>query len=255
MFNFETALDKSIREITAEVMAVADFDIEDGIIAFTHENIDKAILIKSQLPGIIKKAGYFETVAKALDDYIAIATERTSAVKGLFDVTSLSGFNKTAIKAIQAMDYSKLDGVADKFIVGVGEKFINSVATGKQLPTLIDETIKQAENFKNEALTQLNTMQNVFRQNLEDQLAEEVGFGEDADDVWVYQGAPLQANSHKECIWALTKKAGSPYFTDEEKREFERGGGVLTIQHSEPRWNCQHNFFMTALTREEAGLA
>jgi hypothetical protein len=171
----------------------------------------------------------------------------------MFSITDLSGFDTQTIRSIQAMDYGKLQGVAEKFIAGVGDKFVNSVATGQQFSTLLDETVKQAERFKNEALTQINTMQNVFRQNLEDKLAEEIGF--DNTNVWIYMGAPLQANSHKECIWALTQKAAAPYFTNEEKEEFERGGGPLTIVHGEPRWNCQHNFFMTSLTLKEAGLA
>lgn len=253
MYSFETEIDSIVERIIADITAEFDFEIQDGVIAFTDANINKAILLKGNVEAIISNSGFYAAVRSAIDDYLDVATSRIGEVKRMFSLTDLSGFDTQTIRAIQAMDYGKLQGVAEKFVAGVGDKFVNSVATGQQFSTLLDETVKQAERFKNEALTQMNTMQNVFRQNLEDKLAEEIGF--DDTNVWEYMGAPLQANSHKECIWALTQKAAAPYFTNEEKEEFERGGGPLTIVHGEPRWNCQHNFFMTSLTLKEAGLA
>lgn len=244
MIDFDSGITQVIEDLSHEIKSGLRFDMEGGIILENTKNIDLAIKAQAQLAAALKEAGYFTLAAKAVAENKKYIATRLSE----FGIDEFGATTQDTLYGLLRLDYGKMQTVSSKLIPGVKQKIFDSVITGKSYSQLLQDIDKSLESFKNEALTQLRTIRREFRQNVEDNIAEEIGFGDEKDDIWEYAGAPLQSNSHAECIWALTQKTGSPYFTDEEKRLFQSGG---LYPHTEPRWNCQHNFFISDKTYKE----
>ena len=247
---FEKQIDKILTKLSAEIKKLIKFDTVGGAVLDNNDNLRRAVVIKKQIENALRDMGYFSLVQKSLDDNGVVFEQRLAEVTKLLNVDKLANIGKGTLRSLNKVYYDKLSGVADKFIAGIQDKIYNNVLLGQQYSTLIDDTLKAAESFKNEALTQMRTIKQNFIQQTEDELAEQIGFGEEEDDIWAYVGAPLQDNSHKECIWALTEKLHTPYFTNAEKDMF-LSGSTGTFSFDPVRWNCQHVFNMTDLTYEE----
>lgn len=238
MIDFDRRIEQVIEDLNREIKSALNFDMNGGIIIENNKNIDLAIRSQLELAAALKESGYYTLAAKAVAENKKYIAERLAN----FSIDEFGMTTKQTLDGLLRLDYGKMQTVSSKLIPSVKQKIFDSVITGKSYSQLLLDIDSDLERFKNEALTQLRTIRREFRQNVEDNIAEEIGFGEEKDDIWEYAGAPLQANSHAECIWALTQKKGAPYFTDEEKKLFQSGG---LYPHTEPRWNCQHNFFIT----------
>jgi hypothetical protein len=238
MINFDDSIEQVIEDLNRQIKSALKFDMNGGIIIENNKNIDLAIRSQLELAAALKESGYYTLAAKA------VAENKRYIKKRLFqfEIDEFGMTTKQTLDGLLRLDYGKMQSVSDKLIPNIKQKIFDSVITGKSYSQLQLDIDKSLEGFKNEALTQLRTIRREFRQNVEDSIAEQIGFGEEKDDIWEYAGAPLQSNSHAECIWALTQKKGAPYFTDEEKKLFQSGG---LYPHTEPRWNCQHNFYIT----------
>jgi hypothetical protein len=238
MINFDDSIEQVIEDLNRQIKSELSFDMNGGIIIENNKNIDLAIRSQLELSAALKESGYYTLAAKA------VAENKRYIKKRLFqfEIDEFGMTTKQTLDGLLRLDYGKMQSVSDKLIPNIKQKIFDSVITGKSYSQLQLDIDKSLEGFKNEALTQLRTIRREFRQNVEDSIAEQIGFGEEKDDIWEYAGAPLQSNSHAECIWALTQKKGAPYFTDEEKKLFQSGG---LYPHTEPRWNCQHNFYIT----------
>ena len=235
--SFITALDKSINKKLRNIETINDLSVID------NANLERVILIRQE----ISKAmlSYDDLVADTVKESAKIFDAIKINAKEVLSRSRLGGIDKLTVDAmLKTQNFIMID-IADKFEGEVGRALMANVMGGVQLEKAVELIGNTTEKFFNEALTNLRTAKNAFSQNAEYLVADSVGFGEDKDDIWEYLGAPLQANSHPECNWAVPKR----YFTNDERLEFESGGG---FPHTEPRYNCQHNFFMSNVTFEEA---
>ena len=244
---FEKNMLKVINEFNKSLVAmVSKLDSVNGKLLIT-DNVKNAVLIKKQIGEALKDAGYFDLIKNTVE-----ANEKILDLQ-MIDIgkrigSKFGSIDQTTIRALFKMDFTGMQNLADTAMPAISNAIMQSVMVGAPVKKMMEAVEGQLGKFEGYAKTYLKTAKSQFIQNTEDIIANDIGFGEDKDDIWEYFGAPLQDNSHEECIWALERKPHTPYFTDTERQEFEAGGGY---SHSEPRWNCQHNFLMTNLTFKE----
>ena len=147
------------------------------------------------------------------------------------------------------MTYEGMQNLGEQTLPAIHNAITQSVINGSTITQMTNQISGKLGKFEQYAKTYIVTAKREFIQKTENYVAEKINFGSEKDDIWEYIGAPLQDNSHPECVWALEQKENAPYFTNAEKEEFESGGGY---PHTEPRWNCQHNFMITDMTYAEA---
>jgi len=246
--SFEKSFEPFITDLNKSIRAgLRDLDTVNGLIVPDNEALETAIQVRQEISKAI--VDYDVLVEASVKQSKDIFTAIKINARSVLDRQRLGGIDKLTVDALIRSQDIIMKDISDKFSSELGRALNQNVMGGVSLEDTLELIDSKVEAFANEALTNLRTIKNDFSQNAEDLVAESVGFGDEEDDIWEYIGAPLQDNSHKECIWALTQKPGFPYFTNAERIEFESGGG---FPHTEPRWNCQHNFFMSNVTHEEA---
>ena len=129
------------------------------------------------------------------------------------------GFSKTTFDSINSLQKLEFNSVGQDGMSEILKVLNGQVAVGASRTQAI-KTLKKTlnRNIVRYSETYVETAKNMFNQEVNNKIAKDVGF----DGIWEYIGAPLQANSHLECIWALTKKPKAPYFTTAEKIKFEK---------------------------------
>ena len=244
---FEKNMQSVIKKLNRDIAKmVSKLETVNGSLLIT-ENVSNAVLIKKEIAEALKNSGYFDLAKEAvkknkelMDLQILDISKRMGERFGKVDANTLRSLFK--------MDYVGMQNLADTAVPAISNVIMQNVMIGGQYSTMVEQLSGQLGKFESYANTYLKTAKSQFIQKTEDYVADDIKFGSDKDDIWQYFGAPLQDNSHKECIWALRKKEHRPYFTDRERRTFEAGGG---LPHGEPRWNCQHSFLMTNKTHED----
>ena len=188
------------------------------------------------------------------DEYAELVTEISEDIKRNINSTLAKArntnpdlkdlkFDKASIEALLQLNVQELYNINSTLATELQSRLIQSIVIGLPQSDLMTQLEKYTDlNFKNKISTLYSTLENTYQQKTEDILASQIEF----DGIWEYIGAPLQANSHKECVWALTEKPNAPYFTTKEKEEFEAGTYPPHLEgRSSIRYNCQHYFIMT----------
>jgi len=250
-------IDTQINEFNVELDSVIDdilFETEDYLSRFVieegsiipHKNYSKLTNFKSFFTKTVTAAGFYTVGESVINGHKQLYNE----VKKITAKTlgkKIPDININIVQSLQKLDYSKYGNLADELINAIDTVVKQDVQNGQLYKTMIDNIRKQLGKFQFRAETYVRTVKKDFTQTIQNELARKIKFGKDDNDLWEYFGAPLQSNSHDECVWALRTRP-NPYFTQAEKDEFLRGGGY---PHSEPRWNCQHIFVMTDKKRGE----
>jgi len=208
------------------------------------ENLDIIAGLDNMLEEAFQKSGYYSV----LTDSVLQSKENAQLV---FDfasgnIANLGMIDNKTINGLIQMQWDGIKTVPVQIKENLKNGIYQSILSGRPFSSIVDSIQKQSDQLVNRTLTQVRTFKREFAQTIENETAKQIGFGENKDDIWEYLGAPLQDNSHPECVLAVEKQ----YFTNQEKEDFENGVGE--IPHSEPRWNCQHRFVMTNLTYKEA---
>jgi hypothetical protein len=195
----------------------------------------------------LEKAGYYDLAKQFTRNNKDFTTVQIKEMATRFkDAASYYGaLEKTVFKGLQNMQYNGMTVLGSTRVNAITEALYNSVIAGTSNAQLQVVLEKQLDMFGQYAETYIRTAKREYSQQTEFEIARDAGI---EDVIWEYIGAPLQDNSHEECIWALTEKEHAPYFTTAEMEEFQAGGG---LEHTEPRWNCQHIFGITDMTMEE----
>jgi hypothetical protein len=245
VLRFEKNLQKVVKKLDNKLRdLLAEFDTRAGVLTSTDSS--KALLLKRELTQALKDTGYYDLIKDTLKESSVMADIR---IKELKDVIGkrFSEIDKTVINGLNKMNYGEMINISETAINSIQNKTMQSVILGLNKANLIKELSGELDKFQNYAETYITTSKRIYSQTVEDEIADQVGFGEDKDDIWEYVGAPLQNNSHKECIWGVPKR----YFTNDEKIDFEQGnyaGGSFDPM----RYNCQHNFQISDVTYEQA---
>ena len=242
---FEKDLNKVLKKYTESVEDSLDkLKTDEGII-LTLEN-DNVAKYSKVFEKALEDSGYYSLSERALKANNILYTEAVKRAGDVLGRQRFKGVNKDSINRILKVDFDGLSNLGETNIIAVQNKLLQAVQVGKKKAELIKELRKEIDKFQNHAETYIRTSRRNYIQLTEDEIAGSVGFGEEKDDIWEYVGAPLQENSHKECKWVFNVHGA--LFTNEEKELFE-GGGLF--EHSEPRWNCQHNFLISANDYED----
>lgn len=247
--DFEYQLEKVVKRLNRKIQEIIDdYVIISGIFEVSAENIDKALVVQSNLMKALEDSGYYSLATKTLKNLDKLLELRSTELKGLLDRERLGGVTDITLESLQKLKYSGMEGLAERQILAIKESLYNSVTLGLPKNQLRVELEKKLGTLSEYAKTYMRTSYREYAQTYENIVADKIGFGLRKDDIWEYMPPVLQDNSHLECIYAVKKQ----YFTNAEKIDFENGGLSLTYPHSEPRWNCVHRFQITNVTFKEA---
>jgi len=155
-------------------------------------------------------------------------------MKHTIDKINITEQNLETLKMLQMLDYDSLEGIADVVAKQVRTKLQDIVMSGTNIFTAIKELQKTSDKLIQHAQTYINTSRSELSQKISDISAENY----DGAIYWEYFGAVLDEKTRPECQKGLgavpSKWTNAPFFTDEEKKEFQSEYGV--------RWNCRHEF-------------
>jgi len=242
---FEREMAKVIRRLEKEINLIIDkYKTVNGVIV-KNADLSRVITVGNQLEEALRSSGYYELAEKALEGNRELMVLEIANLKELLGRSRLGQIDATTLNNLLKVKYQGMLDQAGLNVIAIKETLFNSVTLGLPMSTLRNELTGKLGRFGRHATTYIRTAKREFIQTTEDTIADQIGFGEEKDDIWEYVPSLLQSDSHKECIWAVEKK----YFTNAEKISFESGGGY---SHSEPRWNCVHHFAISNLTYEEA---
>ena len=243
---FEKDMEKVISRLERQVQKIIDgLEVVDGKYATTASALNNALNVSNDLSQALTDSGYHDLAEKALKQNTKLMNLRHDELKILLGRDRLGQIDTSTLNALLEMNFTGMTDLGESSIIRIREAIFNSVNLGLPVNQLRDELMKDTGILKHHADTYIRTGKREFAQRVEDNTAEQIGFGEDKDDIWEYSPAITQSNSHKECIWAVDKSL----FTNAEKNEFNSGG---LFSHSEPRWNCVHRFVITNKTYDEA---
>jgi len=257
-YNYEQssvdAFMKSIEKVQADLLKRIEKELQKNF-TFTANRLEEGDIRTAilQLDNIVKTldaTGFNELIASAVVEQKQYLTLRAAEIKKAVGKV-FGGVDQTALNAFLEAEFVSLQNIGESAMMAVKQELLQSILAGRTFDDAVLAIQGQVESkLTRYAETWYRTSFNEYTQRVEDTIAEQIGFGEDEDDIWVFYGAPLQKNSHEECRWALEKKEHFPYFTNDEKIAFENGtayGG----QPSPPRYNCQHSFGITNKTYQE----
>ena len=244
IIDFEKQMTVVINNLRQFINYSAKFTMESGFILPVEENFESIIQMSSQLITELKKAGYYDLIRKFSKNNKEFTAVQIQEMAKRFSgaITYYGAIEKTVLSGLQNMQYQGMVVLGQSAVNNIASSLYNSVLTGSTNQQLIIQLEKNLDTMSRHAETYLRTAKREYSQQTEFEIAREAGI---TDIIWEYIGAPLQDNSHPECIWALTEKIHCPFFTTAEMEEFQAGGGH---DHTEPRWNCQHIFGITDMT-------
>lgn len=241
---FEKEMKKVIRHLEVDIATIIDkFKTVEGVI-IPDANLVRVLTVGNQIETALRNSGYYELAEKALTGNKKLMELEIKNLERLLGRKRLGEIDSTTINNLLKVKFQGMVDQAGLNIIAIKETMFNSVTLGLPMSMLREGLTGKLGRFKSYANTYIRTSKREFIQTVEDSVADQIGFGEDKDDIWEYLPSLLQSNSHKECIWAVGKR----YFTNAQKIEFEAGGGY---SHSEPRWNCIHYFAITNKTYDE----
>lgn len=246
--DFINAMKQVQKELLREIKAImGDFSTYGGLIDNSPEEMQRNLILLRNIDQALQKTGFNEAIEDGTIKLRKFLGANLDQYKGKFK--ALGQFDETAIDGLIVSKYESLNDIGTDALFQVKQQLINSITIGQ---SMADATSKISEildeRLKKYAETYYRTAMQEYRQAATNFIADKIGFGEEKSDIWVYVGAPLQENSHDECIWALTQHGR--LFTNEEKKAFERGS-AYPGQPAPPRYNCQHEFQISDYTLED----
>ena len=246
---FEKQMALVIRRLTRKINNILDkFKTDDGKLLI-GENVNRTLLISRDLEKALRDSGYYELAEKTLKQNKRLMDLRIGELKDVLGRKRLGGIDTTTLNGLLKMNFEGMKGLSAININGIRETIFNSVNLGLPVSTLREELIGKLGAFEQHAKTYIRTGKRIFTQQVEDNVSDNIKFGEDKEeDFYEYIGAPLQHNSHKECIYVLTQRPDN-LFTQAEKDDFDNGI-VDGISFDPMRWNCQHMLAISNRKRE-----
>ena len=246
---FEKDLIPILKKIKKDIdLSLANFNIKNG--KFTYDKFSDVQLMKFNESFIssLKYSGYNKLVGKYLGKSRKYLTDRIKGLKTSFpELAEFNVKNLDSIVEINAGEFSLVgQDVAAKLQTRLANQLINGESlkdSTEILSGLLDKSLVRYSS------TWLKTSYQRYIQGSEDALSKELGFGSSKDDIWEYVGAPLQKNSHSECVWALQTRRDS-IFTTKEKKAFQNGT-AYSSQPAPPRYSCQHYFIISSKSLQE----
>lgn len=247
MSSFSGQMAAVIKSFNRKLNASLKFTTEAGVILPIEQNFEQVTIMASELITALQESGYYDLAKKFVennDDFTRLQIKDMAKrfKKAEIYYGKISG---TTLNSLKTMQYNGMADLGTSRLSAIKQTVYQSVLAGTSNDVLLNNLTKHLDQLSQYAETYMRTAKREYSQQTENLIAKEAGL---TDIIWEYIGAPLQDNSHEECIWALEDKPHAPFFTTEEKDEFEAGGGY---DHTEPRWNCQHIFGITDMTYEE----
>lgn len=238
---FQQKLEEILQDFEKRVSRILmKMDSKGGKIVESQAEI---LLRSKEIKDALKEAGYYNLTNEFLKKNEKIINERK---KELEKYTRIGSIDKNAIKDLTKTHLIGMEEIGRHTAESIRNAILQGTLAGTNKTKLIETIRSEIGKMSRYAETYYNTAKTQYRQTAEDILAEEIGFGQRKNEMWEYVGAPLQKNSHPECIWALSQRK-NPYFTTKEKEDFEAGVGAFP--HPIPRWNCQHYFIMVYIEK------
>ena len=257
IFQFETNIKAIIAYISQQLgTALQDLTLIDGIVARSNDASYATIL--GELTRSLESSNLGTLISEDIKQQVNLIYTQIDDIAKILGKDRLGQIDISTLQGLADLQRGRMLRVQNVLINNLDNLVYHSIVGGAPITELVQAAQMEVEKFKNEMLTQIRTAKREFIQNVEDNIAEQIDFGIDENDIWEYTGAYIQDNSHDECIFALGQdpfntgippKYGAPYFTNEEKIQFEAGG---LFPHKEPRWNCQHYFAISNVTYAEA---
>lgn len=247
MATFSGQMAAVIKSLNRRLNSSLKFTTEAGKILPIDQNFERVAIIASELAEALEESGYYDLIKQFTennDDFTILQIKEMG--KRFKDAETYYGkISGTTLSSLKTMQYNGMADLGLSRLSAIKQTVFQSVLAGTSDEILRNNLANNLDQLGRYADTYLRTAKREYSQQMENLIATEAGLTE---IIWEYIGAPLQDNSHPECIWALEDKPHAPFFTQEEKDEFEAGGGY---NHTEPRWNCQHIFGITDMTFEE----
>jgi hypothetical protein len=213
---FEKDLIPILKKLKKDIdLSLSSFNIKNG--KFTLDKFSNVQLMKFNESFIssLESSGYNKLVGKYLGKSRGYLTDRIKGLKTSFP--ELAEFNVKNLDSILKINAEEFNLVGQDIASKLQTRLTNQLINGESLKDstiilngLLDKSLVRYSS------TWLKTSYQRYIQGSEDALSKELGFGSSKDDIWEYVGAPLQKNSHSECVWALQTRNDS-IFTTKEK--------------------------------------
>jgi len=244
---FERIVKKALRQVWPELERELAKLPRDGVnIAASAKSVMEVSRVTDRVEKLIESSGLNEGLTDTLQgygkvsDYVRDGIERQLAAADI----AYGSITMPDIKRVVNLSTELLNIRTAQGVSAIRSALTQAVVFGQPIEVAAASVKKALASIGHDALTDMVTAQRQYLQDAEDEgaaQAQDILGLDDSDLVYRYEGAPLQDNSHPECVWALSEKPDAPYFTAAERDEFESGGGY---PHGEPRWNCQHEFVL-----------
>ena len=245
-----TDLEKKIEAI------ILSFKNEGGKFIYTPREISRTLSIEKQLEKAVRDSGYIDLIdemTKKNKELFLLQKEEIKSIlkaKGIPITGAFGNLDAKTIKGLIGTNFDRMLLDSDTAIASISKALYDNVLAGAPIPAMMETMKGTLGSFEGHAKTYARTSKRMFTQTIEDNIAEEIGFGDSKDDIYEYIGAPLQDNSRNICVHILEDRA-TPYFTQAMRDEFDTGS-FEGVDFDVRRFNCQHNFAITNLTYKEA---
>lgn len=234
---------KNIKKVIKKMNLIIDEALENLDVMkgkfLIDENLSKVLLIKQELKTALREAGYYDLSKMALKQNKDMIALNTSQIRNILKTRNIGKIDTKTLNGLLNLNFEGMLNLGDDALLGIQNNIYDAVLLGLPRPKLREQIAGKLGKFEAHAETYIRTTKRQFVQKMEDNIAENIGFGEDVDnDFYDYVGAPIQPNSHRECIYILEERPDT-LFTQAEKDEFD-AGTVDGISFNPARYNCQH---------------
>lgn len=220
------------------VKIVEELETAKGVIAGTNSNLALSTELSGKFTQALNDSGFKSALArieKNSMDFIRKTLSDLSIEQGGREISALK------FKSLVNANIREIVQVSGQVIDSSANMVIQKVTTANIAKVRMADLVKDLkkalpDNLKRYAKTYIDTGMRIVSQQAQIESVKEAGF-EFNEILWDYVGAPLQSNSHPECIWALQNRA-TTLFTDEQRLEFET--------KYNPRYNCHHQFQLSS---------
>ena len=188
---FEKDMAKVIARLEREVAKIVDrLSSVGGNLKTTAEALNNALSVSGEIAQALKDSGYYELSEKALKQNTKLMNLRHDELKTLLGRERLGKIDTSTLKALNKMSFTGMTDLGESSIIRIRESIFNSVNLGLPINILRDELINDGSILKHHAETYIRTTKRQFAQKVEDNTAEQIGFGDSKDDIWIYAIIP-----------------------------------------------------------------
>ena len=243
-----TGFDKELAKIVAKVkkdveLAIAQLPAINGNFDSLKFDEVQLLQINDSIITSLEANGYNDLIANQLGDMRKELTNRVNDLRkaGFEQLGEVRASDLDNLINYNATEFGRVtQDISEKIQTQLAQQILAGSPLEETIPALATTL---SSDLKRYSETWMRTAYQQYQQKVEDTLANEIGYGEEEDDEWEYIGAPLQNNSHSECVWALRERKDN-IFTTKEKEAFQTGN-AYGGQPAPPRYNCQHYFVMS----------